>query len=114
MYKYPIKYLANDLIIQTPIIFIPFGLSMYNNKTYLDISFINNDKEMNTFKNIIHQINTCVKNKINKKNKKLRFTNSIKKSTNLYPDRLRLCIKDDIMVFNEHKKIVQTWSWTTK
>ena len=53
MYKYPIKYLANDLIIQTPIIFIPFGLSMYNNKTCLDISFINinNDKEMTTFKN---------------------------------------------------------------
>lgn len=107
MYKYPIKYLANDLIIQTPIIFIPFGLSMYNNKTYLDISFINNDKEMNMFKSIIQKINTCVKNKMIKKNKKLKFTNSIKKSTNLYPDRLRLCIKDDIMVFNEHKKIVQ-------
>lgn len=109
MYKYPIKYLGNDLIIQTPIIFIPFGLSMYNNKTYLDISFINinKDKEMNSFKKSIDHINTCGKNKINKKNKKLKFTNSIKKSTNLYPDRFRLCIKDDIMVFNEHKDLIQ-------
>ena len=109
MYKYPIKYLANDLIIQTPIIFIPFGLSMYNNKTYLDISFINinNDKEMTTFKSTIDKINACVKSKIHKKNKKLKFTNSIKKSSNLYPDRFRLCIKDDILVFNENKKLIQ-------
>ena len=109
MYKYPIKYLANDLIIQTPINFIPFGLSMYNNKTYLDISFINinKDKEMISFKKCVDGINTCVKNKIEKKNKNLKFTNSIKKSSNLYPDRFRLCIKDDIMVFNENKNLIQ-------
>lgn len=108
MYKYPIKYLANDLIIQTPIIYIPFGLSMYNNKTYLDISFINidNDKDMRLFKQTIIKINSCVTKKIKQKNKTLKFTNSIKKSSNLYPDRFRLSIKDDILVFNENKQII--------
>lgn len=108
MYKYPIKYLANDLIIQTPIIFIPFGLSMYNNKTYLDISFVNidSDKDMRMFKKSIDEINSCVIKKIKKKNKALKFTNSIKKSNNIYPDRLRLSIRDDILVFNENKQII--------
>ena len=108
MYKYPIKYLANDLIIQSPIIFIPFGLSMYNNKTYLDISFvnINSDKEMQLFKKTLDNINSNVIKKIKKKNKNLKFNSSIKKSSNIYPDRFRLSIKDDILVFNENKQII--------
>jgi hypothetical protein len=81
---------------------------MYNNKTYLDISFVNidNDKDMRLFKQAIVQINACVVKKIKKKNKSLKFTNSIKKSSNVYPDRLRLSIKDDILVFNENKTII--------
>ena len=58
------------------------------------------------FKQAIVKINSCVITKIKKKNKALKFTNSIKKSSNIYPDRLRLSIKDDILVFNENKQII--------
>jgi len=39
--NYPIKYKNKNLIIQTPIVYLPFGINKYNNKSYIDISFIN-------------------------------------------------------------------------
>ena len=43
----PIKYNNEDIIIQTPKLFIPFKISSYNNKRYLDLSFQNHKNDIN-------------------------------------------------------------------
>ena len=102
--NYPIKYNNNNLIIQTPIVYLPFGINKYNNKSYIDISFINSSKnDMKHFKTIILNINKYVKKKLNKK--KLTFISSFK-CTEYYPERLRLSFYDDILIFSESKKVL--------
>ena len=56
----PMKYNNEDIIIQTPKLFIPFNISVFNNKRYLDLSFqnIKNDKLIGQLKNnldLIHK-----------------------------------------------------------
>ena len=108
LYNIPIKYLVNNLIIQTPIIFIPFTINKYKGNNYLDISFLNSeiDKEMSLFKKFIIDFNKYIETIINKKNKNLEFVNSIKKSNSIFPDRLRLSIDDNILVFNDKKQLI--------
>lgn len=102
--NYPIKYKNNNLIIQTPIVYLPFGINKYNNKSYIDISFINikNDYVMREFKELIVNIHNCIKKKVSKK---IKFVSSFK-STEYYPDRLRLSFYEDILVFNEAKSLI--------
>jgi hypothetical protein len=102
--NYPIKYKNNNLIIQTPIVYLPFGINKYNNKSYIDISFINikNDNVMREFKELIVNIHNCIKKKVSKK---IKFVSSFK-STEYYPDRLRLSFYEDILVFNESKSLI--------
>ena len=101
--NYPIKYGNKNLIIQSPIVYLPFGINKWENKSYIDISFINikNDKSMREFKDIILNINNIIKKKISKK---IKFISSFK-STEYYPDRLRLSFYEDILVFNESKNL---------
>lgn len=102
--NYPIKYNNNNLVIQTPIVYLPFGINKYNNKSYIDISFINASKNsMDQFKNSILNINKFVKKKFNKK--KLKFLSSFK-CTEYYPERLRLSFYEDILIFSESKKLL--------
>lgn len=102
--NYPIKYNNYNLIIQTPIVFLPFGINKFNNKSYIDFSFINskNDKTMKEFKTKIININNHLKNKFSSKRK---FISNFK-STEYYPDRLRLSFSDDILIFNEAKALI--------
>jgi hypothetical protein len=102
--NYPIKYKNNNLIIQTPIVYLPFGINKYNNKSYIDISFINikNDPVMCKFEQLIVNIHNCIKKKVSKK---IKFVSSFK-STEYYPDRLRLSFYEDILVFNEAKSLI--------
>ena len=112
IYNQPIKYMLKDLIIQTPIIYIPFGINSYNNKKYLDISLLNieSDPEMIEFKQFICNINELVIKKIKtikrKNNKKIMsFKNSLKKTSNsFFPDRVRLSISESILVYNDYKR----------
>ena len=101
--NFPIKYNDNNLVIQTPIVYIPFGISSYNNKKYIDISLINsqNDENMKLFKKNILEIDDIVKSKF----KRNTFSSSYKK-TNFYPDRLRLSFYDDMLIFNEKKELI--------
>ena len=94
-YNIPIKYLDDSLIIQTPILFMPFGKYKYGNKYYIDASFLNDniDSEMVEFKEIINKINRKVIGYIEKKNK-LIFIDSIKKSNEIYADRIKLNYND--------------------
>jgi hypothetical protein len=101
--NYPIKYGKNNLVIQSPIVYLPFGINRYNNKGYIDISFINsNDIVMNKFKETLLDVEKYLIRKFNK-NKK--FITSFKVSE-YYPDRLRLSFYDDILVFNEAKSLI--------
>ena len=112
IYNQPIKYILKDLIIQTPIIYIPFGINSYNNKKYLDISLLNieSDTEMIEFKKFICNINELVIKKIKTirtKNHKniMSFKNSLKKTSNsFFPDRVRLSISESILVYNDYKR----------
>ncbi len=108
IYNHPIKYLNDSLIIQTPILNMPFGKYSYGAKSYIDASFINDvvDKDMANFKEIIVKINNIVIKYVSKINKKLKFVDSIKNSNKIYSDRIRLNIQDDILVFNEKKNLV--------
>ena len=102
--NYPIKYQNKNLIIQTPIVYLPFGINKWENKSYIDISFINikNDKSMREFNDLLLNINNVIKKKISKK---INFISSFK-STEYYPDRLRLSFYEDILVFNEAKNLI--------
>jgi hypothetical protein len=102
--NYPIKYNNSNLVIQTPIVFLPFGINKFNYKSYIDFSFINskNDKTMKDFKTKIININNHLKNKFSSKRN---FISNFK-STEYYPDRLRLSFSDDILIFNEAKNLI--------
>lgn len=124
----------SDLIIQTPIVYFPFDISCYNRKSYIDISLLNldNDKDMINFRDLIISINKKVvnhishkfngfkniKNKKKIKNKKQlihpEFKNSLKKSIDIFPERLRLTFYSNILVFNENKKLITTDSIHSK
>lgn len=108
IYNYPIKYLNDSLIIQTPILTMPFGKYSYGSKSYIDASFINDviDKDMACFKETITKINNEVIKYISKSNSKQKFINSIKNSNDIYSDRIRLNIQEEILVFNERKDLV--------
>ena len=101
--NYPIKYNNKNLIIQTPIVYLPFGINKYNNKSYIDISLINSDvcNEMKQFKNLIKDINSLSKSKF----KNCVFVSSYKKSE-FYPDRLRLSFYEDMLIFDESKNLM--------
>ena len=103
--NYPIKYNNKNLIIQTPIVYLPFGINKFNNKNYIDISFVNSnyDNNMNQFKQIIFSLNTKLKKAIKIKKK---FITSYKKSDGFFPDKLRLSFLEDILIYNEAKNLI--------
>ena len=98
----PIKYNNNDLIIQTPKMYIPYGEKyVYNNinKKYVDISFlnINNDDNIKIFYdnlNIIYdKINNFYEYDVDDIIKKYNKNNL-----------LRLKITKDILIYDQNKK----------
>ena len=103
-YNYPISYRDNNLIVQTPIVYIPFDISSYNNRNYLHISFLNcdNDDEMNEFKQFVLNTEKNIQKKF-KKNRK--FISSVKNSIN-YAPRLQLSINKDIQVYNNNNNLI--------
>jgi hypothetical protein len=98
----PIKYNNEDLIIQTPKMYIPFGEKfVYNNKNkkYLDISFLNieNDNNIKIFYDnlniIFDKINNFYKYNVDEVIKKYNKN-----------DLLRLKITKDILIYNQNKE----------
>ena len=98
----PIKYNNNDLIIQTPKMYIPYGEKyVYNNinKKYVDISFLNikNDDNIKIFYdnlNIIYdKINNFYEYDVDDIIKKYNKNNL-----------LRLKITKDILIYDQNKK----------
>lgn len=89
------------LIFQTPEIYIPFGISNYNQ---LDISLNYGNQEHIDFKNLINSVNDKVRILLKNKNIKGEFKTNLKYSSG-YPDRLKLYIDNDLSVFDNNKEI---------
>ena len=101
----PIKYNNNDLIIQTPKLYIPFGEKfVYNNnkKKYIDISFqnINNDNNIQLFYDNL----LLIYNKINNFYNGYNLDDIIKKYNK--NELLRLKMSKDILIYDQNKKVI--------
>ena len=101
----PIKYDNEDIIIQTPKLFIPFNISVFNNKRYLDLSFQNmkNDKLIGQLKNNLDLIHK----KINDILKKYTIKYFIK---NNYNNNLQMRFKvlDNTLFFDHNKNKIKS------
>lgn len=110
-YNIFISYMEHpkELIIQTPIMITPFGISLFGNNKYIDLSFINknNDEEINLFYEKISEINNHVLKHMRYKHKyfKKNFINSIKSSSGIYPERIRVSISDKIKCYDKYNNI---------
>tara|TARA_A100001015_G_scaffold29545_1_gene32825 strand:- start:201 stop:1025 length:825 start_codon:yes stop_codon:yes gene_type:complete len=98
----PIKYNNDDLIIQTPKMYIPFGEKyVYNNKNkkYVDISFLNieNDNNIKIFYNNLNTIFDKINNFY-----KYDVDDIIKKYNK--NDLLRLKITKNILIYNQKRE----------
>jgi len=95
----PISYNKGDLIIQTPILYIPFEISSYNT---LDISFTNT--EDNTDIKEFHKTINIIVNKAKKKYKR-KFVNPLIED-HYFPCRLRCDVSKNTSIFSQDKKIL--------
>ena len=98
----PIKYNNDDLIIQTPKMYIPFGEKfVYNNKNkkYVDISFLNIENDNNI--KIFYDNLNIIFDKINKFYK-YDVDDIIKKYNK--NDLLRLKITKNILIYNQKRE----------
>ena len=119
---YPIKYKYSNpkitnLIFQTPTMYIPFGITEFNNNSnsnstnkYIDLSFMNknNYKNIEELKTFIETITDFFKHKI----KHFKFIHSLKQNSTFFPPLLRLNFNNnkDILIFNEdNEKIDYTY-----
>ena len=100
----PIKYDNKDIVIQTPKLFIPFNISCFNYKKYIDLSFqnIKNDKNV---KLLYDNLELFLK-KIKKNKKKYIIINFLKEFNNNF--LLRLKILNNTLFFDQNKKQIKT------
>ena len=95
----PIQYDKKDLIIQTPLLFIPFGINKYSTtstKKYLDLSFQNNDTNFLNFLTIIFNAVS------DKYSNEYQVENFIRKSQ--YSQWMRFKVEDHCIFFNQSKE----------
>ena len=100
----PINYDFRDLIIQTPILFIPFGKQKYSindSKSYIDLSFQNmiNDKNIEIFFNNLRKLYLTIKEYFND----YLVEDFLKK--NKYSYSMRFKIDDECLFFDQNKNI---------
>ena len=110
-YIYPIYYNNNSFIIQSPIVFLPWGINKYNS---LDISlqYIHNQEsnispdKLNNFSVMIYTIDSYFK-KLHFF-KKYYFKSNIKKH-NSFPDIIRISYdKNNTKVYNQKKELIES------
>jgi len=100
----PINYDYRDLIIQTPILFIPFGKQKYSindSKSYIDLSFQNmiNDKNIEIFFNNLRKLYLTIKEYFND----YLVEDFLKKNKHSYSMRFK--IDDECLFFDQNKNI---------
>jgi len=99
--KYFVKYNKDPLIIQTPLLYIPFGIQEYNTRNTLDIAFhnIKYSKQTEYFYNTINDIHNTILDILDTKDKTI-F--GIKHSVG-YPPLLKLNV-DNTSVWNNTRE----------
>ena len=126
VYEYPLSYLRKQIIIQTPIVYIPHTTYKVNSKITFDFFFLNLkvDCEMEQLKKFVQEMDKIVKSKISaeskpyknpqtKKNVK-RFTikpkefisniKSYKSSSSQKKEMMRVNCYENIHAFDEYKR----------
>ena len=118
VYEYPLSYLRKQIIVQTPIVYIPHTTYKVNSKITFDFFFLNLkvDREMEQLKTFVEEMNKIVKNKIaeeskpykhpqTKKNVK-RFTIKPKEFiSNIKPYKSGIAQKKEMMRVNCYENI---------
>ena len=94
---YPLVYKNNQVLIQTPLLYIPYGIQTIDTKKYINISTINHSNDINIkhFIKNIKNIELYLKQHFNK----YQLVNILKK------DDIRLRLYN-CLFFNEHKQII--------
>jgi len=71
VYEYPLNYFRKQIIVQTPIVYIPHTTYKVNSKITFDFFFLNLkvDREMEQLRNFVLEMNKIVKNKIAEESK---------------------------------------------
>ncbi len=96
----PIKYDSNNFIIQTPVMYVPFGISIYSGNKYLDVSFQWN-KVTDLF---IHECLDVFYQKIVQLYGEYNVDNYIRESQ--YSKWMRLKVNDSTSFYNQEKEII--------
>jgi len=99
-------YITTNIILQTPIMFIPFGVSTkyntHSNYKNIEISFKNNtnNKDITYFENMVDRINIYFKTLVRFKGMKYI---SCLKTDDFFPNRLKLkyMCDNNILIYNE-------------
>ena len=113
-YNIFISYKKNDhkkdFILQTPIMITPFGISEFGSNKYIDLSFINmnEDDDIRNLYNKIKEINSHILKHMRYKHKcyKRNFINSIKQSSGIYPERIRLSINSRLKIYDKYNQLI--------
>jgi len=101
-----IKYNSQEFLIQTPVLFVPFGIQQYSindSKKYLDLSFqnIENDKNIQVFLKNLKQIYSSVKERF----QEYTVDNFLKE--NKFSHLMRFKIDDNCFFFDQNKNKYQ-------
>ena len=127
-YKILIKHSNVDLITQTPILYLIFGITQFGINKYIDLAIIENDTEIMEFREKLLKINSYLTNRIQNtkvlngiKNKyyyenrqKLEYVNNFKPKVSIYNERLRINLNDSVCYFNENKEKIGSTSIKAK
>ena len=103
----PIKYNNTDLLIQTPVLFVPFNISAYSkecNKKYLTLSFQSCCNE--DFINNLLELYNIVKGKYGKKYDIQKFIKEYQ-----YYKWMRFKVSDTALFFDQNKKKNPTYDY---
>lgn len=108
--SYKKKESKKDFILQTPIMITPFGVSEFGSNKYIDLSFINmnEDDDIRNLYNKIKEINSHILKHMRYKHKcyKRNFINSIKQSSGIYPERIRLSINSRLKIYDKYNQLI--------
>lgn len=111
-YKIAIKHKNIELVVQTPIMQLVFGITQFGFNKYIDLSIFENNPEIIKLKETIFKFNNYIKKRIqniklsnsNFNRNNLEYCCNIKPKIDNYCERLRLSLNYEMLCFNEQKE----------
>jgi hypothetical protein len=117
-YKISIKHKNIELVLQTPIMQLVFGITQFGFNRYIDVSLFENNPEILIMKQTIQKLNNYIKKRIlslqslqscnSLDQNELVFSENIKPKVENYNERLRLYLNSDMICFNEQREKINT------